>query len=206
MNFFLQITSGRGPEECGWVVARLLQVLARDGEASGLTITEIERIPGIASTLRSAIVAVEGTGASAFAGSWVGTVLWIGQSPFRPNHKRKNWYVGIEKVEFPEEQKWDLNRVRVETMRASGPGGQHVNKTCSAVRVTHLPTGLAAIAQDGRSQHQNRKIAMMRLKLLLRQKTCSALSASQKQRWDLHNQLERGNPIRIFEGIDFRSR
>ncbi|MDB6121699.1 MAG: hypothetical protein JWQ71_692 [Pedosphaera sp.] len=204
MKIYLQITSGRGPEECGWAAARLLETLIQEAEVIGLTVNEIEKIDGVASTIRSAVISVEGRQVQEFATSCAGTILWIGQSPFRPHHKRKNWFVGLEQIEIPEKPDWNANDIKIEAMRSSGPGGQHVNKTCSAIRITHLPSGLSAVAQTERSQHQNRKLAMERLHLVLKRQGESSQAKAQKERWDLHNQLERGNPVRIYEGREFR--
>lgn len=204
MSIYLQITSGRGPEECGWVVAHLVAIILKEARTASLEVDEIEVVPGVPSTLRSVVFKVEGEGSENFIRSWVGTILWVGQSPFRPHHKRKNWFVGIERIEVPSEKNLNPKDIEISAMRASGPGGQHVNKTSSAIRVVHRPTGLSAIAQDGRSQHQNRKLALARLNLLLKRNEERTRSSLEKQRWDLHNQLERGNPIRVYEGKEFR--
>lgn len=88
-------------------------------------------------------------------------------------------------------------------MRASGPGGQHVNKTASAVRVTHVKTNISAIAQEERSQYQNRRLALARLAQALEDEEKKKGQEKQQQLWDLHQSLERGNPVRIFEGLEF---
>jgi peptide chain release factor len=83
-------------------------------------------------------------------------------------------------------------------MRASGPGGQHVNRTESAVRVTHLPTGVQASAMEERSQHRNRKLALARLVQRLKELDEDRIGESRKEGWRKHRELERGNPVRIF--------
>jgi peptide chain release factor len=155
-------------------------------------------------TFKSVLIALEGEDLSTFIKSFEGTVQWIGKSMFRPNHKRKNWFVGVSAFLPPETPHWLENEFKIETMRASGPGGQHVNKTETAVRITHLPTGIRAIAQEERSQHFNRKLAMSRLNRLLLKKENETISETQSNRWNHHNRLERGNPVRVFECEDFR--
>ena len=89
-------------------------------------------------------------------------------------------------------------------MRSGGPGGQHQNKTASAVRAVHKPTRLAVVAREGRSQHRNKAIALKRLGALLRLNDELAALADDQQVQSGHSRLERGRPIRTFEGTDFR--
>lgn len=94
--------------------------------------------------------------------------------------------------------------IRIETLKASGPGGQHVNTTESAVRAVHIPTGLTAMARDERSQNANRKRALERLAILIARHEQRLFAKAQKLRWDAHNELVRGNPVKVYEGNDFR--
>lgn len=145
-EIILHLSSGQGPKECEWVVAQLVHALCREGVAGGLVCEPVEPVEGPVAT---ALLRISGDGAEAFAASCIGTIRWIGTSPFRPLHKRRNWFVGVQPVRI-DAQSPDLRDedIRYHTFRASGPGGQHVNKTDSAVRAMHLPTGLARRRAD----------------------------------------------------------
>ncbi len=200
----LQVTSGRGPAECAWVTAKLTSLLVSEARLNGLGAEIIDREEGKEKeTLLSALIHVTGDKSEAFAGKYEGTVQWTGQSPFRPGHRRKNWFVGIERISVPSGIPFSTGDVRIETMRASGPGGQHVNTTDSAVRATHIPTGLTAVARDERSQTANRKQALERLAILIARSEQDKIDAARKKQWNNHNELVRGNPARVYEGPDF---
>jgi len=201
---WLQITAGQGPAECEWVVMQLAQYLQRQGSSQGLTLREIETEQGAKPyTLKSVLFSVEGPDAEAFVIEWTATVKWIGTSPFRPRHKRKNWFVGVQGYLPVAEQTFSPQDIRFETLRASGPGGQNVNKVESAVRLTHLPTGIQTVAQAERSQHRNRQLALLQLQRLLDQAQVKALQEKQQSRWLAHHNLERGNAKFVFEGPGF---
>ncbi len=206
-EMLLQITSGRGPIECAWVTARLADALVTEARSAGLRAEVIEEEPGSKNgTLLSALIHLTGENSGAFTANLEGTVQWIGYSGFRPGHKRKNWFVGVQHIPIPATLTFSDQDVRIETMRGSGPGGQHVNTTESAVRAVHLPTGLAAIARDERSQTANRKRALERLSILVARRSERQQDAAKQQRWEGHNELERGNPVRVYEGERFRRR
>jgi peptide chain release factor len=88
-------------------------------------------------------------------------------------------------------------------MRASGPGGQHVNKTDSAIRATHRPSGLVTTAQEQRSQHANRKLARLKLAIILEELRGQSLGEVRRSQWQVHRELERGNPVRVYAGPRF---
>lgn len=199
-ELWLQVSAGQGPAECAWAVVKTVEEM--EGEAGRLALgfraaLEPGPRPG---TAQSALVSLTGEAAAleAFAASWVGTVQWIACSPFRPEHKRKNWFAGVARLAPVEETRYQAAELRWETMRASGPGGQHVNRTESAVRVTHVPTGVQAVAAEERSQHRNRKLALARLAEKLEAENAGQAAAAREQRWRSHQKLERGNAVRVF--------
>lgn len=204
MSVLLQITSGRGPAECCWVVAQLSDRICADARDYGIHAEIIEEEPGPEiGILLSALIHLDGADDTMFSARYVGTIQWVGASPFRTGHKRKNWFVGLQQIAFPQAPAFREQDVSVETMKGSGPGGQHVNTTESAVRVTHIPTGLSAIGRDERSQTANRKRALERLAILLARHGQKEQAKAQKKRWDAHNELERGNPVRVYRGVEF---
>ncbi|WP_224994459.1 peptide chain release factor H [Cesiribacter sp. SM1] len=205
-EILIQITSGRGPAECCWVVAQVLKLLLQEARMKGLEPVVIGREPAMENgTLYSAAVKLEGQGVAEFLQQWEGSVLWVGQSPYRRHHKRKNWFVGISRLALAEGGYMLRDHdIRYEATRAGGPGGQHVNKVSTAIRATHLPTGLSVMASDHRSQLQNKKAARERLSHLLAGQRLRHQQESIQANWQQHNELARGNPVRVFRGSDFK--
>lgn len=202
----LLATSGRGPAECRIALANTLEALAREAERSGI---DCDIAPSDAPDCHgpgSAIVILDGDGAETFAKRWLGSILWVAQSPVRPHHKRKNWFIGIFALPAPLKASAtiQMSEIRFEAMRAGGPGGQHQNKTESAVRAVHRPTGLTVVARDGRSQHRNKAIALERLATMLHFRAELAKSGEKALIQHGHDNLERGNPTRRFTGSEFR--
>ena len=135
---------------------------------------------------------------------WLGTIQWIGQSPFRKNHKRKNWFIGFFEIKKQKLIEFNEKKVRYQSMRSSGAGGQHVNKVSSAVRATHVPTGIQAVSMDSRSQLQNKKTALLRLKEKLAEINQGKSYETIIDKWSNHLELERGNPVKVFVGERFK--
>lgn len=201
----LLLTSGRGPAECRIALARVLDVLIREAEGKGIIVDVASGSDPDGHGPASAIAIVDGPDASAFAASWTGSIQWIAQSPVRPHHKRKNWYIGILMLEASAATAAPLapSEVRFETFRAGGPGGQHQNRTESAVRAVHMPTGFSVVARDGPSQHRNKAIALERLAALLKLSSELATITDQQTIQSGHDRLERGRPVRRFRGPRF---
>ncbi|GAB5398867.1 MAG: peptide chain release factor H [Aureisphaera sp.] len=201
----IQLTAGRGPAECCWVVAQVLKFFVEELKAKGLAYEVIHRQLGPENgTLQSATVQISGDIPLGFLESWLGTLQWIGKSEFRKFHKRKNWFVGMFLLETLAEPTLLDKDLKFQAMRSSGPGGQHVNKTNSAIRVVHIPTGINVQVMDSRSQHQNKKIALQRLQLKLAAMRQENVRQQVEQQWENHLQLTRGNPVRVFTGSDFK--
>lgn len=204
MSIWIQITSGRGPAECCRVVTRVAALFLEEAQQADCDLQVLEQVEGEApDTHHSMVFTLAGTDVPAWIRPWIGTIQWIGNSTYRPHHKRKNWFIGVQVLEQPEPERWRKEDVKFDTFRASGPGGQNVNKTESAVRATHIPTGIAVVAQEARSQHENKNLAFERLRRHLQCDEEKAKSAFRKQLWQQHNELERGNPVRVYSGEAF---
>ncbi len=205
MEKIIQITSGRGPAECTWVVAQVLKKVLQEAEALQLKVTVLQREAGSENgTVASAMVQIIGKDADEFTDSWVGTIQWIGKSTYRKFHKRSNWFIGIFEVDAIKSRAFSEKDIQYQAMRSSGAGGQHVNKVSSAIRATHLPTGISVVSMDSRSQHQNKKLATERLLVKLNEAQLNLLKQQFQNQWTNQLAVERGNPIRTFEGSDFK--
>ena len=205
MERIIQITAGRGPAECTWVAAQVLKKVLDEAQDQRLDVVLLQREVGQENgTVETASIAVKGINADSFVNSWVGTIQWIGQSQFRKMHKRKNWFIGIFEIEPQKNASVSENDIQYQAMRSSGAGGQHVNKVSSAIRATHIPTGIAAVAMDSRSQHQNKKSATERLLKKLEDEKLTQLKNHVGKQWENQLNIQRGNPIRVFTGSDFK--
>lgn len=159
----IELSAGAGGAEAQWWCGRLL--------ATYMSFCEQQRVPCSLlyehegkepGTLRAAAVDCEGSGAFALLSAESGPHRFSRVSPFDKRRRRHTSFVRVQVsplIEF-EERELDLSEVRITTFRSSGPGGQHRNKTDSAVRALHVPTGLQAVCQKGRSQHENRRKAI----------------------------------------------
>ncbi|KQB37196.1 peptide chain release factor H [Flavobacterium aquidurense] len=205
MEKIIQITAGRGPAECTWVVVQVLKKVLEEAQEQQLETTLLQREVGEENgTVETATISIKGKNAERFANSWIGTIQWIGQSQFRKMHKRKNWFIGIFEIEAQKNASISENDIQYQAMRSSGAGGQHVNKVSSAIRATHIPTGIAVVSMDSRSQHQNKKLATERLLKKLEDETLQQLKNYVGKQWENQLNIQRGNPVRVFTGTDFK--
>lgn len=198
-KIIIQISSGRGPVECCRVVTLISKMMQKQAQKSRFEITELDATEGPQNgTHYSITLQMQGNVLTDFIQEWQGTIKWISHSPFRKNHKRKNWFAGVSISYLQELPQWNERDVRFETCRASGPGGQNVNKVESAVRGIHMPSGIQVLAMDSRSQLQNKKLCLERLRAKVIAWQMEEFVKEQQARWQLHNVLERGNEVKTI--------
>lgn len=195
---FLHLTTGNGPVECRIALADLVGRMRNEAGASDIGFhAGLGRDPDGHGPM-SAVVSLDGDGAAGMARRYSGTIQYVFKSPVRKGHQRQNWFVGVSPMPDPSGQaapEIDPRDVRFDTMRAGGAGGQHVNTTDSAVRATHVPTGIVAISRDERSQHRNKATALRRLAGLLQLLAVQETERRKKDVFQTNKELERGNAV-----------
>ncbi|WDZ77482.1 peptide chain release factor H [Ensifer adhaerens] len=197
----LFLTSGNGPVECRIAVAALIEILRSEASASHCSFDLALGGQPDAFGPKSAVVTMAGTRSGDVAKDYCGTIRFVFKSPVRKGHQRQNWFVGVRQVDLSAAETVaaiDPREVRFETMRAGGPGGQHQNTTDSAVRATHLPTGITVVCREERSQHRNKAAAIRRLQTILELIAAGREQQEKAALFMASKELERGNAGRTF--------
>lgn len=192
----IQLTASHGPLECERAAQLTLNALLREAQAAGIAF-EVLNCVDTEAGCKSALLRSDSEGAALWVAPWLGTIQWTFTSPFRPLHKRKNWFVALQRCEVPAALPTD-GEIRFQACKASGAGGQHVNTTDSAVHATHLASGLSVKVSTERSQHANKRLARELLAIQLVKRNAEHLAGAEQARSLQHWQVARGDPVKRF--------
>jgi peptide chain release factor 2 len=198
---YVEINSGAGGTESADWAGMLLRMYSRWAQAHDMSVDVIEETPGEQAGIKSVTLQVKGTNAYGWLKTEAGVHRLVRISPFDSSARRHTSFASVwvyPVVDDTIEIEINPADVRTDTYRASGAGGQHVNKTDSAVRLTHIPTGIAVACQNQRSQHQNRDQAWKMLKARLYELELEKREAAQQALEEQKTDIGWGHQIRSY--------
>ena len=200
-NAFIDIQSGSGGTEAQDWAEMLYRMYSRWAEDMNFSIKIEEYSVGDVAGIKSASMHISGNYAYGWLRTETGIHRLVRKSPFDSGNRRHTSFAAVfisPELEDDVEVQLDMSKVRIDTYRASGAGGQHVNKTDSAVRLTHIPTGLVVQCQSQRSQHQNKDRAIKQLKSKLYELELQKKEEEIKKIEDAKTDIGWGNQIRSY--------
>lgn len=200
-NAFLDIQSGSGGTEAQDWASMIERMFLRWGERRGFKVELIEESAGDVAGIKSATIRFEGEYAFGWLRTETGVHRLVRKSPFDSGNRRHTSFASVfVSPEIDDDIEIDLNMgdVRIDVYRASGAGGQHINKTSSAVRMTHIPTNTVVQCQSDRSQHKNRDTALKQLKAKLYELEMLKRNADQQALEETKSDIGWGSQIRSY--------
>jgi peptide chain release factor 2 len=200
-NAFLDIQAGAGGTEAQDWAAMLMRMYLKWGDAHGFKTEVIDQSDGEVAGIKSASISFMGDYAYGWLRTETGVHRLVRKSPFDSGNRRHTSFASVfVSPEVDEDISIEVNPadLRVDVYRSSGAGGQHVNKTESAVRITHLPTGIVVACQNERSQHKNRSTAMKMLKAKLYELEVNKRNAAARVLEESKSDVSWGNQIRSY--------
>jgi peptide chain release factor 2 len=200
-NAFLDVQSGSGGTEAQDWAEMLLRMYLRWAERRGFRAELMEVTPGEVAGIKSAAMKVEGEYAFGWLRTEIGVHRLVRKSPFDSGNRRHTSFAAVfvsPEIDDSFEIEIDPGDLRIDVYRASGAGGQHVNRTESAVRITHNPTGIVVQCQNQRSQHQNKDQAMKQLRAKLYELEMQKRNAQQQALEDAKSDIGWGSQIRSY--------
>ncbi len=201
LNALLTLHAGAGgTEACDWT-EMLYRMYICYAEKNNFSITELDRLEGDEAGIKSVSFKIEGENAYGYLKAEKGVHRLVRISPFDANKRRHTSFASLEvmpEIQDDEDIKVNQEDLRIDTFRSSGAGGQHINKTDSAIRITHIPTGIVVACQNERSQTQNREMAMrMLISKLLERREAERLERDQDIKGEI-KKIEWGSQIRSY--------
>lgn len=201
MNAIVSIHAGAGGTEAQDWVEMILRMYLRWAEKKGFTTKIIDSLPGDEAGIKSVTFTVEGEYAYGYAKAEIGIHRLVRISPFDSSARRHTSFASVfvyPEVDDDIKIEIDEKDLRIDTFRSGGKGGQHVNKTDSAVRITHLPTGIVVQCQNERSQHKNKSMAMKYLKSRLYERELRLKNEKISEENKLKKDIAWGSQIRSY--------